>query len=85
MLTFLPARHINWHVKVIMKSCLSVYHHRVLVVSPDMDTCGPSTFLPASRNFARCATISRKAVQFDFGQDNVVIAIICGSDAYFMQ
>lgn len=54
------------------------YHPRVLVSSPDMDITGPSSFLPISRIFSTCALTS-KTVKFDYGEDNVVIAVICGS------
>ena len=56
----------------------SWFHHRALVVQPDMDISGPATFLPISRVFSRCALIS-KTVQFDYGEDKVVIAILCES------
>lgn len=54
------------------------FHHRALVASPDMITCGPATFLPVSRILSRCAITSR-TVRFVYGEDNVIVAIICGS------
>lgn len=54
------------------------YHHRIIVASPDIDSCGPATFIPISRIFSSCAITSR-TVMFDYGEDNVVVAIICGS------
>ena len=52
------------------------FHHRALVVSPDMDRCGPATFLPISRIRCRCA-ITNRTVKFDYGEDNVIIAVLC--------
>jgi len=54
------------------------FHHRALVCSPDMISCGPATFLPVSRIFCRCA-ITSNTVKFDYGEDNVIVAILCGS------
>lgn len=56
----------------------SWYHHRILVVSQDTESFGPATFLPMSRVFSSCALI-HKTVMFDFGEDNIVVAVICGS------
>lgn len=55
------------------------FHQRALVVQPEMNIGGPATFLPISRVFSRCALI-KKIVQFDCGEENVVVAIICGSN-----
>lgn len=66
---------VHWYQTHLRESW---YHHRVLVVSPDMDSCGPATFLPVSRIFSSCAVTS-KTVMFDYGEDNVIIAIIYGS------
>jgi len=57
----------------------SWFHPRVLVVQPDMDTSGPATIIPIARVFSRCALLS-KAVQFDYGEDNVMLAILCSSN-----
>ena len=55
------------------------FHHRALVLSPDMNVCGPATFLPVARICCRCAIV-HKTVQFDYGEDNVIIAILCGAN-----
>ena len=59
------------------------FHHRAPVVQPDMDMCGPATFLPISRVFSRCALTS-KTVQFYYGEDKVQVyvdpAIVITSD-----
>ena len=55
------------------------FHHRALVLSPDMNVCGPATFLPVARIHCRCAIV-HKTVQFDYGEDNVIIAILCGAN-----
>ena len=57
----------------------SWFHPRVLVVQPDMDTTGPATILPIARVFSRCA-LQSKTVQFDYGEDNVMLAILCSSN-----
>ena len=55
------------------------FSHRALVLSPDMNKCGPATFLPISRIRCRCAIID-KTVTFEYGKDNVTIAILCGAN-----
>ena len=35
------------------------FNHRALVLSPDMNKCGPATFLPISRIRCRCAVIEK--------------------------
>ena len=55
------------------------FSHRALVVSPDMSKCGPATFLPISRIRCRCVIID-KTVTFEYGQDNVTIAILRGAN-----
>lgn len=57
----------------------SWFHHRALVLQPDMDITGPASIIPISRVFSQCALLS-KTVQFDYGEDNVVIAILCTSN-----
>ena len=51
---------------------------RGLSQSPDMVTCGAATILPVSCIFCRCAVIS-KTLRFDYGEDSVVVAVLCGS------
>ena len=55
------------------------FHHRALVLSPDMNSYGPATFLPISRIRCRCG-IANKTVKFDYGKDTVNIAIMCGAN-----
>jgi hypothetical protein len=55
------------------------FNHRAYVLSPDLITHGPATFIPVSRVRCRCAIIEKK-VQFDFGEDVVPIASLCGSN-----
>ena len=47
----------------------------IIVISPDFENTGPSSFLPLSRVYSRCAIIS-DSIKFDFGYDNVIIATI---------
>lgn len=54
------------------------FHPRVLVLSPDQDCAGPATFISVSRIYGCCAIV-HKTVKFDFGEDNVVLVILCGS------
>ena len=71
--------HIFAHIHWYRRHCKELwFHHRALVVQPDMDISGPATFLLISRVFSHCALIS-KTVQFDYGEDKVVIAILCES------
>ena len=56
----------------------SWFHPRVLVLQPDMDVTGPATLIPLSRVFCRCGLMS-DTVQFEYAEDNVVLAILCGS------
>ena len=39
---------------------------------------GPATLIPVSCVFCRCGLMS-DTVQFEYGEDNVVLAILCGS------
>ena len=55
------------------------FHHRALVLSPDMNSYGPATFLPISRIRCRCA-IANKTVKFDYREDIVKKAIMCGAN-----
>ena len=43
-----------------------------------MDVTGPATLIPVSRVFCRCGLMS-DTVQFEYAEDNVVLAILCGS------
>ena len=56
----------------------SWFHPRVLVLQPDMDVTGPVTLIPVSHVFYHCRLMS-DIVQFEYAEDNVVLAILCGS------
>ena len=55
------------------------FNSRTYVLSPDLIKHGPATFIPVSRIRCRCAIIKKK-IQFDYGEDVVPIAILCGSN-----
>ena len=55
------------------------FSHRSLILSPTLTENGPATFLPVSRIRCRCA-ITEKKVVFDYGEEKVIIAILCGSN-----
>ena len=55
------------------------FNHRAYVLTPDLIKHGPATFIPVSRVRCRSAIIEKK-VQFDYGEDVVPVAILCGSN-----
>ena len=73
-----PISHIFVKVHWYQKHWRGNYfnHQRIMVVQPCVDEDGPATFIALSRVLSRCAVIF-KTIEFDCGQDNVLIAIVC--------
>ena len=59
-------------------------HHCTLLVSTDMISCGPAMFLPVSRILCPCPII-KKTVNFDYREDSVNIAILCGVSKVYVR
>ena len=55
------------------------FSHRSLILSPDLTQNGPATFLPVSRIHCCCA-LTEKKMSFDYGEDKVIVAILCGTN-----
>ena len=43
-----------------------------------MNEDGPASIIPTiPRVYSRCAIVSRISVEFDYGKDSVIVAIVC--------